>query len=119
MSVNWNWKDKMGEMILDYRDDYEKPFEEHTLSIYDGNCLAVILEEYKDDDGTDLYNFYGFFNDKKHMEDGYLKNKVFDSDGLRLKTLKLNANYKDIWTIAKAFIKAMPNITIEIYYEEN
>ena len=43
MALVWKWKDKMGKMTIIQND---KKF---TLNIYEGNCLAVFLYEWKNE----------------------------------------------------------------------
>ena len=44
MSVNWDWKDKIGTIqCSDYQGDY-------TLNVYSGNCLCVLTYEYVEND---------------------------------------------------------------------
>ena len=44
MSVNWQWKDKMGTIqCSDYQGNY-------TLNVYSGNCLCVLTYEYIEND---------------------------------------------------------------------
>lgn len=64
MSLNWNWKDKIGEMkIRDWKDENNS----FTVNIYKCNGLAVFLYEFNDD-GVEKYTMWGFFADKEHMK---------------------------------------------------
>lgn len=60
MSVNWLWKNKYGTIEL-------KGNNKFPLTIYRGNCLAVLLCEWEEE-GKGLYNFVNFFNDKEHLQ---------------------------------------------------
>lgn len=85
MSVNWNWKDKKGE--VHWKPKQEVRFEEsknHTItwSIYHANCLGCMLKEYKNDKGEDVYDFMCYFNDIHHLKRmlGLEKYKSWDNE---------------------------------------
>lgn len=125
MSLNWNWKDKCGELTVVQERNGEA--HEFTLSLYEGNALLIMLYEYKDEEGADMYDMFSFFVDKTHAKkclglqkngDGELIN-LFDEDWQKFTKIRLNKaksrNFKDI---IELFSKAFDNITIEIYTEE-
>lgn len=125
MSLNWNWKNKCGELVVVQERNGEP--HEFTLSLYEGNALLIMLYEYKDKEGTDMYDMFSFFVDKTHAKkclglqkngDGELIN-LFDEDWQKFTKIRLNKaksrNFKDI---VELFSKAFDNITIEIYTEE-
>lgn len=123
MAVTWNWDSKCGEMVIHqhYND------KDYTINLYQGNCLLVFINEWKED-GKDKYSFWSFFDDKDHMNvclglkkryDGTREN-IFGSTGT-IKKLRLNKtkfNKKDFVNIVSAFAQAFDNIEIEIYKEE-
>lgn len=119
MSVNWSWKNKMGEFV----DSYDQ-----TANLYEANCLAAIIYEWKETDEEtkevkNMYQFGGFWNDKEHLErcvglrkryEGIKENMYSDC-----KAIRLNTYYKSSMDIAQCFARAkMPNFKIELYYEE-
>ena len=115
MSVNWLWKDKMGSIQWKNRMD-----EEFTVSVFKGNCLCVMIYEYKENE-KDLYDFFGFFNDDSHLKkciglmkdyEGAMKN-IYENEWL---SWKLNTYYKEAFTLAKWLTKA--GYPVELYYEE-
>ena len=61
MALNWDWDKKIGELLI--RQD-EKEF---TMSIYQGNALAILLHEYTNKGGQEVYTMYNFFCDKTHF----------------------------------------------------
>jgi hypothetical protein len=58
MALRWNWNEKIGEL------DIEQGENKFTLSIYQGNALMIILQEWEDDQ----YSMYQFFADKAHFK---------------------------------------------------
>lgn len=105
MSVNWNWKDKIGTIK---RGDTE-------LSIYAGsNCLAVLLYEWED-----KYQFYNFFNDKTHLRNclglskGYTEN-LFKEDWDKITFTSL---VREAITMGTELIKAGYNVEFKIEQE--
>lgn len=113
MSVNWQWKDKMGTIqCSDYQGDY-------TLNVYSGNCLCVLTYEYIEND-VEKYTFHGFFNDLDHLKicvglkkdyNGDLKN-IYKDTWVKW---KLNTYFKDTLKIADALTKS--GFAVELYYE--
>lgn len=122
MSVNWNWDDKCGEVTVKQMHPKESD-REFTISLYNGNCMVVMLYEYKDKEtGEDMYNFFSFFSDKDHAKNclGLLKgaNNIFDTDYQKFTKVRLNKKkcryFKDLVAL---FAQAFDNITIEVYTE--
>ena len=126
MGLIWDWKNKCGEIILEQKRNGET--KEFTLSLYEGNAFLIMLYEYTNDEGVDMYDMFSFFVDKVHAKkclglqkgaDGKLIN-IFDEDWQKFKKIRLNKaksrNWKDIITL---FAQAFNNIVIEIYTEEN
>ena len=64
MSVNWSWKDKMGEVVWVNKNNPEDKF---SWNIYHANCLGCMLYEWQED-GKDMYKFITYFNDVHHMK---------------------------------------------------
>ena len=126
MSLNWEWTDKMGEVIYtDYR--YTTG---HTCitNIYQGNALMIWVNEWANDPsdptaGTS-YSLGNFFVDIDHLRNmlglnakkGYSTENLFN--GYHIKLLRLNTRYKSVPKIVAEFAKAHTNIAIELYYEE-
>ena len=122
MSVNWNWSEKCGEVTLKQMHPKEAD-REFTISLYNGNCMIVMLHEFKDrETGEDMYNFFSFFSDKDHAKNclGLSKgtNNIFDTDYQKFTKVRLNKKkcryFKDLVTL---FAQAFDNITIEVYTE--
>lgn len=128
MSINWLWKNKCGEATIKQlrKNGNESAWNEFTVSLYEGNAFLIMLYEYKDDDGQEMYNMFSFFVDKTHAkkclglqknEDGEIVN-MFDDNWQKLTKLRINkakCRYKDIVSM---FAQAFDNLAIEIYNEE-
>lgn len=105
MALNWQWEDKMGEVI--YKDG-------HKDDIFKGNAFMIGVHR---EDG--YYNVTWFAVDEEHMKNmlglkrGYensMKNWGFD-------TLRLNLKYPSVHKIVTMFAKAKMPIKIELYEE--
>lgn len=128
MSINWLWENKCGEATIKQlrKNGDESAWDEFTVSLYEGNAFLIMLYEYKDDEGQEMYNMFSFFVDKTHAkkclglqknEDGEIVN-MFDDNWQKLTKLRINkakCRYKDIVSM---FAQAFDNLTIEIYNEE-
>ena len=115
MSVNWQWKNKMGNVQWKTTDG-----KKINVNVYQGNCLCVLIYEYKKDN-EEFYDFFGFFNDEKHLKrciglakdnDGKLNN-IYKGEWLKW---RLNVFFKDSLKIAELLAKA--GFKVELYYKE-
>lgn len=122
MSVNWNWDDKCGEVTVKQMHPKEAD-REFTISLYNGNCMVVMLYEYKDEQtGEDMYNFFSFFSDKGHAKNclGLSKgtNNIFNTPYQQFTKVRLDKKkcryFKDLVAL---FAQAFDNIEIEVYTE--
>lgn len=128
MSLNWNWDDKMGEVI--YTDSCYDPEYPYVTNIYQGNALMIWCNEWATDpykpmttDNTS-YSLGNFCADIDHLRNmlglyaskGYATENLFN--GCHIKLLRLNTRYKSVPKIVAEFAKAHTNIAIELYYEE-
>ncbi len=119
MAVYWDWKNKCGELTMkDPRNG------KYTINLYEGdNCMTVLLYEYKDQQtNKDMYQFMGFWNDMKHLQNCILGMKgSTDHENLYKNAvkLKLNTNYlpKEWYKIAKIFTENTP-AKVELYYKQ-
>lgn len=129
MSLNWNWDDKMGEVI--YTEDKYTPGHHYVTNIYQGNALMIWCNEWATDpekpmtpDNTS-YSLGNFCADMQHLNNmlGLNASNGFSSENLfndySIKLLRLNTAYKSVAKIVEAFAKAHTNIAIELYYEPN
>ncbi len=115
MSVNWLWKEKMGSIQWKTLDG-----KKISVNVYKGNCLCVMIHTFKEN-GKELYDFCGFFNDEEHLKkciglskdyDGKTTN-IYKDEWLKW---KLNTYYKQSFSIAKLLTKA--GFKVELYYKE-
>ena len=126
MSLNWEWTDKMGEVI--YTDDCYDPNHPYATNIYQGNALMIWVNEWANDPsdptaGTS-YSLGNFCADIDHLRNmlglnakkGYSTENLFN--GYNIKLLRLNTKYKYVPKIVAELAKAHTNIAIELYYEE-
>ena len=127
MSLNWEWTDKMGEVIYtDDRYDQEHPY---VTNIYQGNALMLWVNECANDPSKPMtpdntsYSLGNFCADMEHLRNmlglnakkGYSTENLFN--GYHIKLLRLNTRYKSVPKIVAEFAKAHTNIAIELYYE--
>lgn len=129
MSLNWNWENKVGEVVFTQEINGEK--RDYTSDLFNGNAYLIMVYSYTDpNDGKDKYMLTGFFADKTHMKRNlgidkkyqktYGKNLYADPDSWeRLTKIRLNkAKCRNCKDIVMAFYEAFDDVTIEIYTEE-
>lgn len=112
MSLNWDWGDKLGEVINDNG---------RVDDIYCGNALFIIVHT----DEQKFYHLVDFAADEKHFENclglhakqGYSDTNLYNDRGYT--KIRLNTAYKRTAKIASLFAKGKTNITIEFYNEPN
>ncbi len=119
MSVNWNWDDRFGTMYMKQMHEGEED-REVEVSLYNGNCMMVMLHEFKDkDSGEDMYDFWGFFCDKEHAKNclGLARghNNIYNTPYETVTKIVLNKKkcryFKEI---VELFTKAFDDIVIEV-----
>lgn len=122
MALRWDWKEKCGEATL--VQDFGRGLEEHKLALYTGNAFLIMLSEWTDDDGNDMYNMYSFWVDKYHMKnclglnkkEGYTENLYAGRD--RITEIRLDKDRcKHLKDIVPALVQAFDNLKVEIYTE--
>ena len=107
MSLNWQWNDKMGEVL--YEDG-------HTDTLYQGNALMIAVYH-----NENMYNLTWFVADKEHFKNLLGLSKTDKTNYLKhwgVKSLRLNTRYKSVPAIVSELAKAKSPITIELFYEE-
>lgn len=128
MSLNWQWDDKMGEVV--YQDNKYTPGHPYVTNIYQGNALMIWCNEWATDPALPMtpentsYSLNNFCVDMTHLRNilglnakkGYSESNLFNTFDVKL--LRLNTKYKSVPKIVEALAKAHTNITIELYYEE-
>ena len=122
MAVNWDWNQRKGKIVFKSKDKDKN--ETITWNLYNGNCLGVLLREWKDfETGDDMYRFITFFNDKEHLEKMLglknnwkgIKEDLFKEwfDDFEIDKVFLDVKYKDNWDIARCFANA--GYVVELY----
>lgn len=126
--LRWDWKGKIGEMIINQKrkTDEGEWSKDYTISLYEGNAFMIMLSEYKNEEGEDMWNMFSFFIDKTHAKkclglqkngDGELVN-IFDEGWQTLKVLRINKHKSKNWKdIINLFTQAFDSLTIELYTE--
>ena len=128
MSLNWEWTDKMGEVI--YTDDRYDPEHPYVTNIYQGNALMIWCNEWATDPSKPMtpdntsYSLGNFCIDIDHLRNmlGLNAKKGYSTENLfnryHIKLLRLNTRYKSVPKIVAELAKAHTNIAIELYYED-
>lgn len=119
MALNWDWNKKIGEAVIyNYDGDY-------TYSLYQGNAFLIILWEYKDENGKDMWQMSNFFADKEHAKNclglskDYEGENIYNTGYYKLKKIRINkAKYKYTKDLVDMLIKAFDEIEIELYTEK-
>lgn len=124
MALHWEWKDKCGEITLvqSHPDEEDREF---TISLYPGNAYLIMIHEYENEKGQEVYEMFGFFNDKQHMlnclglnkKEGYTSN-MYETPYQRFTKLRINkAKYHRTKELVSTFVEAFDHITIEVVNE--
>jgi len=126
--VRWNWNAKFGEMIYNFKNHQTGKKVRYVVSIYKGNCLAVLLHTYykKDEDGKRkvFYEFRDYLNNEIQLKSnlGLTKGNSYNYYE-EVSLVRLNTYYtrtaferKELMLIAKNFTKA--GIKVSLYYKE-
>jgi len=109
MAVTWSWKKRIGSIYF-----FDEVNGKYKVNIYAGNCLGVLIFEYKSDN-KNLFQFYSFWNDEEHLKNILgLTKKFKDNIYKNCLQLKINGNYEKHNQIIKHFIKA--KIPVNVYF---
>lgn len=63
MSLQWEWKEKIGDLTVAGVDG-----EDVTISVYEGNALAIFIHEFTTDAGEERYSLFSYFCDFEHYK---------------------------------------------------
>lgn len=63
MSLQWDWKEKIGELTVEGIDGGDVG-----ISVYEGNALAIFINEFTTEAGEERYSLYSFFCDFPHYK---------------------------------------------------
>ena len=109
MALRWDWDKKIGKLEIKQG---EKKFD---IDVYRGNALAIFINEWKNEEGKDVWMMYNFFCDKDHFRN-CTKDKTWNYAEEWVK-LTLWEVPNDFWIILKDLAKR--GVTIEIRRKEN
>lgn len=102
MALKWQWNECIGELEIE---NQQVP-----IKVYQGNALLIFLNEWKNEEGQNVWTMYNFFADKHHF-----KNCKEDKEWNYAKgwlKLTLWEVPSDVWQVIKDLVKR--GITIEI-----
>lgn len=127
MSLNWNWTDKMGEIIynpIPTTTETGPRCRPYVTNIYQGNALMIWVNESVEDKTYCLNNFCADMEHFKNMlglnaKKGYGTENLFEGWCKDIKVIRLNTRYKSVPKIVEAFARAKTPVTIELYYEDS
>ena len=109
MALTWEWSELSGTIT---ENNYGKDV---TFNFYEGNAMMIVLNEFKDEDGTDRYNLHWFFCDEAHAKNclGLAKGKESMFEPGQVKKLVIYRDNCHQWEkIVKVFTKAFPDVEI-------
>ncbi|MBP3402250.1 MAG: hypothetical protein J6K85_04225 [Clostridia bacterium] len=104
MALRWDWDKKIGELLIKQDD------KEFNIDVYQGNALAIFINEWTDKDGVEKYSMYNFFCDKEHFKN-CTKDKTWNYAAEWVK-LTLWEVPSDLWVLLKDLAKRGVNIEI-------
>lgn len=127
MGLNWQWTDKMGEIIYNpipatSNEATPRP-QPCVTNIYQGNALMIWVDENRADNTYAVSNFCTGMEHFKNMlglnaKKGYSDTNLFNDWCKDIKVIRLNTRYKSVPKIVEAFARAKTQVTIELYYED-
>ena len=123
MALNWYWKDKYGELIIEVTRPDTKEVMERKVDLYVGNALMIGIYNYEED-GKKMYQLDSFFVDNDHakrclgLDKKYGSDNMYDDGICKLVKLRLDkSKYNKAETLIRLFSKAFDELTIELYKE--
>lgn len=115
MALRWDFKEKSGKVTMK---NYGNPV---TLNWYEGNATMIVLNEWKEDNGEEMYSMAWFFASDDHAKNclGLAKGEsnMFGADGITKLTI-YREHCRGWDKLVKMFAKAFPDIEIEILAKE-
>ena len=109
MSLIWEWKKQSGTITQKIGN------KEQTFTWYEGNAMMIVLYEYTNESGEDMYQMGWFFDDEEHAKRclGLVKGKDCSLEGITSLTI-YRENSRQWEKITKLFTRAFPDIAITI-----
>lgn len=131
MSLNWDWKDKIGELTIKQKqtENGKDTWNRYKISLYEGNALLIMLYEFKTDDGKEMWDMWSFWSDKTHAKrmlgldkrwkDTYGKN-TYVKNWQTVTRIRINKAKSRNWKeIVALMSEAFDDIQIELYTKED
>ena len=118
MALHWQWTEKIGTAeVLNTKADKVV-----TYTLYEGNAFLIMLYEYTDENGEEMWQMGSFFADETHAKNclGITKgfDNMFNTSYTQLKKIRLNkSKYRYTKKLVDMLIKAFDNIEIELFDE--
>ena len=121
MALHWNWDEKVGDLtITQRRGDGTRDF---NISLYTGNAYLIMIHEFKNEEGEELYNLYNFWTDRDHMKRclGLVKGyetygeNCYEGEWVKIRFNKKKMDKVILKGIVSALAQAFDNLTIELY----
>ena len=107
MALTWDWNNKIGELLI------KQGEREFTMSVYEGNALAIFLHEFTDEEGTEKYTMYQFFCDKEHFKNcAKAKDWNYAEEWVRLTLTRVPR--ADFWHIVKDLATRGVEVVIKV-----
>ena len=108
MALRWQWDECIGELEIENQNKAR-------IRVYQGNALAVFLNEWEDKSGEAVWSMHIFFADKGHFNNCKKDKEWNYAQGWKKLTLWKVPN--DFWVIIKDLVKR--GVKIEIRRKEN
>ena len=103
MALRWEWNACIGELEIEHQNKAK-------IKIYQGNALAIFLNEWENENSGESWSMYNFFADKHHF-DNCRKDKEYNyaKDWKKITLWKVPS---DFWQILKDLQKRGVHIEI-------
>lgn len=110
MAINWSWENKIGSVTL--TQVYPNQKNKFKINIYYGNCLFVLIYEFKDKtNNKELCRVISFASDLKHLKT-CLKDNIYEE----FDNWKLDTRYRDSLKIGDLLAKHGKKV--QLYYSK-
>ena len=125
MALHWEWENRIGEATLMQETNGENGeivTEEFTLGLYEGNCMLIMLSEWTNKKGENMWSMFSFWAHADHMKSclGLVSGEtnMYDNDFQRITKFRINPNKSHNWKkFLPAIVQAFKHIEIEIVKE--
>lgn len=105
--LTWMWDKKCGELT----------YGGHTVNLYEGNALMIMISEWTKEDGTEQYQVESFFCDKEHAKNCFGLSKGHDNiyaDCPFEKLILYRSKSRNWKTFIDLVVKAFPDIEVHL-----